>query len=160
MQPSEKTSARASTCRLALACSGAMYAGVPTATPLRVRLRATSSSRARPKSSTFGRFEVAVDEHHVGRLEIAVDDAPPVGRGDGVREAQAEPDRLLGREPRVTEVDVEALAADPFHREEQLAGGVFAMGDVPDDPVVTKLGERRRLPQETLAPARRRARDP
>ncbi len=50
MQPSAKTSARASRTRALPACSGAMYAGVPTTVPLRVA-RIDVGSLARPKST-------------------------------------------------------------------------------------------------------------
>jgi len=55
------------------ACSGDMYAGVPTTVPLSVICDEDRSGLARPKSITRG-LAVGVD-HDVRRLEVAMDDA-------------------------------------------------------------------------------------
>jgi hypothetical protein len=59
MQPSAKTSARASTPPASFTCSGAMYAGVPIPMPARVFGPSRSAIQslttfAMPKSATFG----------------------------------------------------------------------------------------------------------
>ena len=85
--PSAKTSTRPSiSARRPSACSGAMYASVPSATPVRVRCSAgtPSSTRASPKSRILMR-PVGGDEQIV-RLEVAVDDALLVRRREHVED--------------------------------------------------------------------------
>ena len=85
--PNAQMSARLSTGR-PFACSGAMYAAVPRITPRSVRAGDRSvgefASAAATRSSGVERFGEAEVEHlhdavrrdlHVGRLEIAMDDA-------------------------------------------------------------------------------------
>ena len=86
------------------ACSGDMYVGVPTIAPVSARLwsvRLNSVALATPKSMTLG-VGPAVDlgDHHVGRLEVAVDDPLLVGvlhrLADRARTAPAGPRPAAG----------------------------------------------------------------
>ena len=99
-QPSENTSLRPSA-TAPRACSGDMYPTVPSTVPGVVRCSAVGavsssgdakgSARARPKSSTFTRPSVGQED--VVGLQVAVDDALRVRRGQALRDGRAD----LGR---------------------------------------------------------------
>ena len=100
--PTTKMSDRASTAS-PWACSGDMYATVPTTTPSRVTSRqrrpgvafplAAASCLARPKSKTLT-YPVGRDEE-VLRLDVAVDDALAVRSGAFLRRLHREGEGLL-----------------------------------------------------------------
>ena len=61
-------------------------------------------------------------EHHIGRLEIAMDDTPLVGRGQARRDLPRHLERALHREPAdATQQRAELFAVDVLHREEGVA---------------------------------------
>jgi hypothetical protein len=95
---------------------------------------------------------VALDEEHVGRLEIAVDHAGRVGEGQRVGDADAEVARLGQRQPAAPQPRRQRLAAQPLHRQVRLADRRQAVGDVADDRRVRQLGQRQRLATEPLGP--------
>ncbi len=79
--PSDHTSERAST--RPRDCSGAPYSSVPAVSPVFVSGHVGHLGDAEVEH--LGRPVLA--HEHVGRLEVAVDDAPRVGRGDARRDA-------------------------------------------------------------------------
>ena len=134
-------SARVSTSSaLNVACSGAMYSGVPATVPKAVkRLCSVSCSPlvalARPKSITLGTgLAVVALDQDVRRLEVAVDDPLLVRvlhrRADLAEERQP----LREAEPVLVAVVGERDALDQLHDEERPAAvggaGVEDLGDV------------------------------
>ena len=80
-----------------IACSGAMYVGVPSATPTVVSL--SSRRRAhRLGHAEVGDRGVAAREHHVVGLDVAMHHAALVGVGERVDHLAQDPDRLVHRE--------------------------------------------------------------
>ena len=133
------------------ACSGAMYSGVPNTEPARVsRGSAVLPARRRdlgdPEVDDLDevRAAVAVEQEHVLRLEVAVDDALVVGGGERARDLRGDPDRAHRRERRA-EPDrrAERLARHELHHRVGHAVGRGAeVGDVDD---VGVADARRRL---------------
>ena len=134
---------------LSWACSGDMYSGVPTIAPKPViRLASVSCwpvALATPKSITFGTGAVVVEgDQHVGRLDVAVDDALLVG----VLNRLADRDEQLQPLPRgelalITESG-DRHALDQLHHEEGSAG--FGRSRVQDLGDVGMIHQGQRLP--------------
>ena len=77
--------------------------------------------------------------HHVGGLQVAMDDAFLVGRGDRVRDLAGDGDRVVGRHrPRFLEHHVERLAVHEFEDEVRLRIGGFEAMDPGDVRVVQR----------------------
>src|SRR5262249_33710382 len=99
--PSEYTSERGSTADMDSHCSGDMYCGVPRITPRRVIPSPLPPRLVRdlgePEVEELDEVAVAaaVDEEHVVRLEVAVDDADRVRRGERVGHLRADVERAL-----------------------------------------------------------------
>ena len=132
-------SARASTASPS-ACSGDRYSGVPkmtpawvSASPRRLRARVTL---AMPKSRilTKSRCAVALDEHDVVGLEIAVDDA------GGVRVLERAQDLAHdlrarargGSGPAAMPSDSDCAREELHHQEQRAVGGAAEVGDGDD----------------------------
>ena len=113
-------------------CSGAMYCGVPAS------LGAGVAGGGRDAEVGDADVAVAVD-HHVGRLQIAVEDASLVrGRHAGTELAR-EVDRLVLRDPPdPAQQRCQVLAVDVLHRQEAAAVGVAEVVE-PDDVLVRDL---------------------
>ena len=96
-------SLRPSSSRSPIACSGDMYAGVPTATPVTVSRESPAAARAMPKSVTTARPVDAVEQDVVG-LHVAVHDAARVRVrqrvGDVAQDAPRVGDRQRGSRAR------------------------------------------------------------
>ena len=90
-------SVRPSIARSPVACSGVMYCGVPSESPVCVTRSppALLTASAMPKSATSG---CAVVQQDVLRLEIAVDDAVPVRVVERARHCRRDADRFVDRE--------------------------------------------------------------
>ena len=137
-----------------MACSGAMYSGVPMAMPGFVRrLESWPRLRAMPKSSTLTKSALAVarDEEDVLGLEIAVDDA---GGVRGLERAADLHGDLRGAHrleaPLVREHVGEVDAVEVLHDEVGAAVlGRAEVGDVDDVRVADARG-RARLAAEAL----------
>ena len=84
------------------------------------RPRPTSSSAptslARPKSSTF--TAPSVPDHHVGRFEIAMDDAARVRGRQRVGDRDGDPERLAEAHALPRNERIDALAAHVLHHDE------------------------------------------
>ena len=120
-------SVRASTC-WPRACSGDMYAAVPTTVPASVLTPSCVRVRTRwPDSGELRQTEVqhlhdAVrPEHHVLRLDVAVDDPGRVRDAQGGRHLNGDVERLTQRELRRGEPLPEGLPLDVLHRDVVLA---------------------------------------
>ena len=103
---------------LPASCSGAMYCGVPAIVGAGVA--------AGGRDAEVGDADVAVAvDHHVGRLQIAVEHAALVRRGDAGAQLPRDLDRLVLRNASdAAEQRREILAVDVLHREEAAAVGV------------------------------------
>ena len=99
-------------------CSGAMYCGVPASVGVAVA--------ADRRDAEVGDADVAVAvDHHVGRLQIAMQHAALVRRGDAGAQLARELDRLVLRDAAdPAEQRREILAVDVLHRQEAAAVGV------------------------------------
>jgi hypothetical protein len=93
--------------------------------------------------------------HHVGGLQVAVDDALLVGRGQSVREGRSDRHQALDRHPALGDELVERLPLDELHGQEVDALGLLD-GVHGDDAGVVEGGERLRLALEALEPLRAR----
>ena len=124
--------------RSPLHCSGDMYEAVPTVQLAEVRA-VTSRSLAMPKSVSLS--VPSAQDHEVGRLEVAVDDAGVVGVLQAVAELATQIDDVLPAHPAAAGHDmVERFAFDVLHgvvaRALELAARVE-----PDDVGVVELFE-------------------
>ena len=91
-------SARWSTWGSAVACSGAMYTGVPSATPAVVMLLAAGGLAHRLGHAEIGDQRVPAGEHHVLGLDVAVHHAVLVRVSQRVRHVVQQPHRVADRE--------------------------------------------------------------
>ena len=135
-----------------------MYCGVPAKAPDVVGPR-----HPRGGNPEIGDADVpfAVD-HHVGRLEIAVQHAAFVRGGDAGAQLARELDRLVLRDPAdASQQRGEVLAVDVLHREEAAAVG-FAEVVEADDVLVRDLAGDAQLVvelRELVGVGRRRLRE-
>ena len=120
-------SVRASTC-CPRACSGDMYAAVPTTVPASVLTpNCVVSAPVWPDSGELGQAEVqhlhdAVrPEHHVLRLDVAMDDPGGVRGAQRGRDLNGDVERLTQREAGRGEPLPEGLPLDVLHRDVVLA---------------------------------------
>ena len=91
-----------------------------------------------------------VADHDVARLEISVDDAPCVRRGDGVGRLDRNTEQLAWPQTSGWNQRVEARAVDELHHDEiNIALPVELVNG--DDVRVTERGEELRFAQEALA---------
>jgi hypothetical protein len=128
------------------ACSGASSSACRRARPVAVS-PATSTRRARPKSVMRG---VAVGrQQHVGRLQVAVDDALPVGVLGGQCQHRDECGRLLDRHQPIGPLR-QARPVDQFHRVVRAPGEVADLVDRHDVGML-QLRRQLRLALETAA---------
>ncbi|MEJ7732564.1 MAG: hypothetical protein WKG00_25585 [Polyangiaceae bacterium] len=92
--------------------------------------------------------DVRLDQHHVARLEIAVDDAALVQHlqrlGDALRQAHA----LADAHPATRQPRAQRLALQPLHGQPGQALVGEPVGHVADDARVAEPGEHRRLARE------------
>ena len=127
-------SARSSVCGSAVACSGAMYDGVPSAKPTEVSATARARFRHRLRHAEIGDLRVPAREQHVVGLDVAVHDAMLVRVLQRFRHFAEESRRLGQRQlARALEPRAERFALDERHRvPEQLAreSGVEEGNDV------------------------------
>ena len=82
-------------------CSGLMYSGVPTTSPVRVTFCASMfAAFAMPKSTTFTRSAAVAraGDHDVVRLEVAVDDPHVVRHRERLARLPHDLGGALGRE--------------------------------------------------------------
>ena len=119
-----------------------------------------SASPPAVRDAEVGDADVAVAvDHHVGRLQIAMEHAALVRRGDAGAELPRELDRLVLRNPSdAAQQRRQILAVDVFHREEAAAVG-FAEVVEAADVLVRHLARRAQLVVE-LREVRRIAGDP
>ena len=93
--------------------------------------------------------------HHVGGLEVAVDDALVVSRGERLGERGGDLEDPVHREPALGDQPVERLTLDELHRQE--VDAVRFLDRVhTDDAGMVESGERLRLAPEALEPLRAR----
>ena len=132
---------------LPASCSGAMYCGVPA-------MRAPPVSAAGGRDPEVGDADVAVAvDHHVGRLQIAVEHAALVRGGDAGAELARELDRLVLRDAAdAAEQRRQVLAVDVLHREEAAAVGVAEVVE-PADVLVRDLPRDAQLVVKLREPA-------
>ena len=105
------------------ACSGDIYVGVPTIAPVSPTLRSVRSDSvalATPKSMTLGVGRPSIGDHHVGRLEVAVDD--PLLMGMLSLANHHEQPQPISPGAGAVAVIREGQAVDQFHHKERLAG--------------------------------------
>ena len=135
------------------ACSGDMYHGVPETMPFSPP-PAWASSRARPKSTSTGAAVGGEDD--VRRLDVAVDDEPGVGVGQGVGHGGRDPGRLRPGRAVVPQPPAEVGAVEVIGDDVHLP---LLHADVVDrhDAGVAQLGEPSAPPAGTvrLRPAAR-----
>ena len=105
---------------------------------------------ASPKSSSFA---PALREHHVARLQVPVDDALPVGGGQGVGDLGRHGQRLLERQRSLLEAVGERLAREVLHHQE---GRTVVLADVVEraDVRVVQAGDGLRFALEAGAAVR------
>ena len=117
--------------------------------PVVVRRSRALSSRAMPKSMTFA--SPVGQPHDVGRLHVAVDDAPEVRVVEGARHLRDEGERDRPLERAGGGQVGERLPAHELEGDEQHAGGRVAADVVDhDDARVLQGGRDPRLGQEAL----------
>ena len=87
-------------------------------------------------------------DDHVGRLEVAVDDAARVRRDERVRDGDGNPERLVQPHPLAWNERIQALAADILHHDEVVPVGRLDLVNR-DDVRVIEGGRRLRLLHET-----------
>jgi len=113
-------------------CSGLMYSGVPTTSPVLVTfwpLSSPATAFAMPKSTTFHdvRAVPALDDHDVVGLDIAVHDGQIVGGGQCVGRLLQDARRADGRQGALALDDVrQGGTLDELHGEIDDAVGRFA----------------------------------
>ena len=91
-----------------------------------------------------GQVGVLVGHHHVGRLDVAVDEPALVGGVEGVAELGDDPRRAARLEPaRGLQLAAEVGPLDEAHRDEQLAVGVAGLVDRDDVRVLDRRGQAR-----------------
>ena len=90
-------------------------------------------------------------DDHVGRLEVAVDDAARVRGGERVRDRNRNPQRLVEAHPLARNERIEALAADVLHHDEVVAVGRLDLVDRDDVRVVEGGGRLRLLDKAATA---------
>ena len=89
---------------------------MPSATPSEVSERAAARRAHRLGDAEVGDDRVALGEQHVVRLDVAVDDAVPVGVGERVDHLAQDPHGLGDRQLALArELDPERLALDERH---------------------------------------------
>ncbi len=115
--------------------------------------RADGGAGARPRGRSrdardaeiehFYAVDRASVEEDVARLDVAVEHAARVGRGERARDAAGERDRFGDVEAAVEQACAEVEAVEPF--EDEVAGSLrpidVAVGDVPDDVRMVERGE-------------------
>ena len=146
--------------------SGDMYCGVPSSTPAAVFTADAAAANifASPKSSSFTKSgsPSRVRQHHVVGLEIAMDHAGRVRRGERARDLRADVERAHARRARVSapSTDASVLPLEVLHDVEVVALGRHAEVVDLDDVLVADLVDRLRLLEEPLddLAVRRRAR--
>ena len=137
-------------------CSGLMYAGVPMTRPVRVLCDCPPSpvSLAMPKSSSLTKFLSPPRGQQVDvlGLEVAVDDALGVRRGERRAALLHHVHRLLERETGAAEPGGERFAVEELHDEvdDVLAVVVLHLAEVDDvdDVVVADVVDRLRFVEE------------
>ena len=75
-------------------------------------------------------------DDHVGRLEVAVDDAARVRRDEGVRDGDRNPERLVEAHSLAWNERIQALAADILHHDEVVPVGRLDLVDRDDVRVI------------------------
>ncbi len=115
-----------------------------------------------PGEQVLGHAEVAEErlavggEEDVGRLDVAVEHAPAVGRAEGVGDAGQDGDGLARGQPAPLDQEVVERAAPGQRHDDGDAVAVVEHVDHPDDVGVVELGQDRRLPPQPVAPCRPR----
>ena len=151
--PSEKMSDRSSTTRPS-ACSGDMYATVPTTGHAPLRLPSWSR-RSVPglelRDAEVQHLDSTLVRHHdVGRLDVTMHDTLLVRSADGVGQLDGPVEEAGPREPVPRDVAHERLSVDHLHREEVQLVGLFDRVDGHDVRVVER-GDRTGFTLEAAA---------
>ena len=97
-------------------------------------------------------LQAGAHEEDVAGLEVAVDDAPEVDRGQRLGDPVAHRHRLLDAEPPARQAMGEILSFEPLHHQVALPRGGHAVRPVPDQARVDQLGEELRLALEPPVP--------
>ena len=116
-------------------------------TPVRVS-PLVPPTEAMPKSTTFTRPPRR--EHHVFRLQVAVDDAQIVRGRQAARDAQQDLHRLADRQASIVQSRAKRLAGDELRDDEQVAVDVFERVDG-GDRFVRELAGRPGLAMQPIA---------
>ena len=99
---------------------------------------------------------VVLGDEHIGRLQVAVDDQPPVRVGDGVADLSQEPEASVGVEPEAGDVGRDRLAVHQLHREVRLPLVADAAVEETRDVRVAEPGQDLALAAEPVEERRRR----
>ena len=124
--PAAKRSLRASTLP-PVTCSGAMYRGVPITMPVRVSPAAGREPlvELRPRQAEVEQLHAVNGQEHVGRLQVAMDDAAGVQRRERGQHAQTDRHRFRCAQRSAPQPLGQRFAFEQLHRDEQ-AAAVFA----------------------------------
>ena len=123
------------------ACSGLMYSGVPMTRPVAVAEAAAPPQLLRDPEVHQPDLAARV-AHDVRRLQVAVDDADVVDRGEAVRDLQRGRERLVRGQPAALAdhlAQVDALHV--LHRDVAQALVLAVLVDAADVPVADAAGE-------------------
>jgi hypothetical protein len=130
--PSEYRSLRKSA-RRPRACSGLMYSGLPRTYPVEAPSVPAAAALAMPKSITLAVPRVV--DHHVRRLEVAVDDPHLVDRGQALRDLDGHVEGAIRGQGARTQAVLQRGPGDQLHRDVLQAAVLAVFVDAADVPV-------------------------